>query len=289
MNAMCFAAAFIAVAADCPWPPPICGAPSSWTSVVRLESQGVAGLLDRLSTLVHAGNLAASVCAKLWLGPPCELLTTDRKDRKLQCRNEGWAHYATVSYAMDRGATASPLALDSSELQSTRLVSELSSDVVRDYGEARRLATRGESFEWVIRSKYQEWKRDAQAAVDAEGGGVAVTSHRRRHPNVSRCEYVDVESSAEATALAEWFARSERLSKAAYATLHVRRGDDAGGSTRTQRRTNQSSVCNTELPEVHSATPRGLSFDSGDLVRGVLVAWHRTDRGIVVAPFEHQL
>lgn len=277
MNTMCFAAASIVVAADCPWPPPNCGAPSSWTSVVRLENQGIAGLLDRLSTLMHAGNLAASVCAKLWLGPPCELLATDRKNggRKPYCRSEGWARYATVSYAMHHGAAASPLALASSESQSKRLVSVSSSDVARDYREARRLAARGESFEWVIRSKYQEWKRDAQAAVDAEGGGVAVTSQRRRHPNVSRCEYVDVESSAEATALAEWFARSERLSKAAYATLHVRRGDDVGGTTRTQRRNNQS-VCDTDLPEVRKlvSTSRGLNCYSGDLVRGLLVAWH---------------
>lgn len=227
---------------SCPWPPAGCPAAGMWQSVVRLEAQGQAGLLDRLSVIRHAGNVAASLCARLAVGPPCKLLASDRHNygQPLRCGGEGWARYANVSYAAV--ADVSPL---SSRLpkKAQQLTSFAVEDVAKDYRRVEHWARSGLVFEWIIRSKYMEWKRKLEVP------GVVVTSGQQG------CSSVLTEPSRRAVELADNLA-----DKPWFAALHVRRGDELRLSS-TQRRHNQS-LCPTDVASVIAYATRCAATES---------------------------
>ncbi|KAJ8611369.1 hypothetical protein CTAYLR_006479 [Chrysophaeum taylorii] len=223
------------------------GGPGTWRSVVILEERGEAGLVDRTSSIAHVANMAASVCARVVVPPPCELLSTTRHNlgKALPC-TEGWSRYASIRYAMASDAEALPLAESTHQVEA-RVVSPTAESVAAGYDEAWRLAAAGTSFAWQIGANYREWKRSAQEHV----AGVAVSTARRkaRRSNISRCEYVVTGPSPRVAALADDFVRSTRL-PSRFATLHVRRTGDEKSSSSSSSKRRRGATCDTSVAAV---------------------------------------
>ena len=196
--------------------------PTKWASVLRLEAQGEAGLLDRASSLVHAANVAASVCARLDHGSPSALLSAARHNYGAPVAGDDWGKYVRLTWTSGAPVFgASPAAAATAR----NLTSTSPDGVARDYGEAKRLAAAGAAVDWTIRVKYHAFKGALEAAVD--------DAPRRRDRFVvrggapaDRCTFARSAPSALAEDAAGRFLAAAGLARGAYGALHVRRGDE---------------------------------------------------------------
>ena len=168
-------------------------------STIILSNQGLAGLGDRANVLLGAANLAASLCARLVVAPPSEMLSMNRHNQGLDIGSKVWwsryfkfsgAH--AVIYTGARGALrrwhprAVVLTLGG-KYNSTR------HDVVLEYLAARAAKARGQEFTWQLNVRYHLWKDVISAKAQEYARPPLMPYGDHPHEKLAfQCSYVEM-------------------------------------------------------------------------------------------------
>ena len=194
------------IAPSCPYMP---------RSILVLDGQLTAGLTDRLAALWMFSSLAAALCARLVVPPPCKMFSGAHTAGV----NESvpWSHY--VNLVHDDGSN--PIIVDDGQ-EATRdaiVIGGLPS-FSSELDAATNASRAGFPFIWNMRHLWY-MVPEAYALMDY----------------TNRCGLVRVSASAEASTVAAAVLSNLSLRAGTYVTMHVRRGD-------------AKYACNTSVPEL---------------------------------------
>lgn len=187
-----------------------CTSPDS--SLIVLESQAVygwedgAGLTDRSLMIASVGNLAASLCARVQVRPPCWMLgAMHNQKQKLNC-TIGWDRYLRLLSISDGSDMLVPEGSDATWADrdvSTRLIpinnltvkakkdfygrfmrqllrtpfpmmKKAAARLWSEYEEARALVSRGERIVWYINYNFYWWRDEVVSRFGAKGAPEAM-------------------------------------------------------------------------------------------------------------------
>ena len=208
-------------------------------STIVLSGQRTAGLGDRMNVLLGASNLAASLCARLVMAPPSEMLSPSHNGGVKLNDDVQWSRYFQAYRVLDGGqkvvwrAARRVLPANGVAVPIGRNDANISrADVVREYLEARAVMESGRRFTWYLNLRYHQWRSALEAKAQEFGRPPLMPFGDHEHRRREACSYVELELSSAvvnvsravlaATGLASPLA--QRATLATFATLHVRRG-----------------------------------------------------------------
>ena len=232
--------------------------------ILSRHGQRQAGLGDRRTLLRASANLAASLCARLYVPPPCRLLRAEHNmnEQSVSCRHT-WSHYFNLSIDHDgRSPLADSHARDEVlrrphvpinmtmprfNRHSTRTRHRTDGrEVIEGYDLAARMVQQRAQlpFVWYVESYYFDWAAPLQAHIlslaHAPGGGGGGLARSRFPlpalvlPSVEEAQREGLRAACRLVSVAEPPIVASALSRFADATggplgglsvLHVRRGD----------------------------------------------------------------
>lgn len=193
-----------------------CGGPckkcSSYSSVIRLGGRGVSGLGDRLTDISTWSGLAALLCARIQLRPPCEKVLKYQVGN--MSREVAWSKFIDVVAADGSKMTDPPDAAD------TRVKIPMKGSFEERYALAKKAVADGKPFDWTLDF---DWLSIPWGQTLPPGDLAILTAESEIHRKA--CHNFAIRPSAETLEAASKFRSELGLTQRHYATLHVRRGD----------------------------------------------------------------